>query len=173
MSAPLRSPQKRRQRGIYPTLAGVFICQLRAGVIIFRGACQKRRDGYTSHQLAATVTIRAIDATGHLRVVMDRTEILTRAEVQQVLAGLNRRAKRSRSAKQNRVIFRYCTPEGEITAEAILNGSLDNIAGICSEGRNVLGMMPHPDRCSDPLLGSADGAKIFQSMALSGVSATR
>lgn len=75
--------------------------------------------------------------------------------------------------KQNRVIFRYCTPEGEITAEANPNGSLDNIAGICSEGRNVLGMMPHPDRCSDPLLGSADGAKIFQSMALSGVSATR
>jgi phosphoribosylformylglycinamidine synthase len=71
------------------------------------------------------------------------------------------------------VIFRYCTPQGEITAEANPNGSLDNIAGISNEGRNVLGMMPHPDRCSDPLLGSADGAKIFQSMALSGVSAIR
>ena len=44
------------------------------------------------------------------------------------------------------------------------NGSLDNIAGICNEGSNVLGMMPHPDRCSESLLGSADGAKIFRSM---------
>jgi phosphoribosylformylglycinamidine synthase len=73
--------------------------------------------------------------------------------------------------KDNRVIFRYATPAGEITPEANPNGSLDNIAGICSEGRNVLGMMPHPDRCSESLLGSADGAKIFQSMALAGVSA--
>jgi phosphoribosylformylglycinamidine synthase len=75
--------------------------------------------------------------------------------------------------KDNRVIFRYCTPAGEITAEANPNGSIDNIAGICSDGRNVLGMMPHPDRCSEPLLGSADGAKIFQSMALAGVGAGR
>jgi phosphoribosylformylglycinamidine synthase subunit PurQ / glutaminase len=65
---------------------------------------------------------------------------------------------------QDRVAFRYCTPEGEITAEANPNGSLDNIAGILSEGRNVLGMMPHPDRSSEALLGSADGLKIFESL---------
>src|SRR5437868_8594487 len=65
---------------------------------------------------------------------------------------------------QNRVIFRYCTPQGEVTAAANPNGSLDNIAGICNEGRNVLGMMPHPDRSSEAMLGSADGLKIFQSM---------
>ncbi|HEY7404813.1 MAG TPA: phosphoribosylformylglycinamidine synthase subunit PurQ [Candidatus Angelobacter sp.] len=75
--------------------------------------------------------------------------------------------------RQNRIVFRYSTPDGRITAEANPNGSLDNIAGICSEGRNVLGMMPHPDRCSESLLGSADGAKIFRSMsmALAGVAA--
>jgi phosphoribosylformylglycinamidine synthase I len=67
--------------------------------------------------------------------------------------------------KQNRIVFRYCTPDGRITPEANPNGSLDNIAGICNEGRNVLGMMPHPDRSSEALLGSADGAKIFKSMA--------
>jgi phosphoribosylformylglycinamidine synthase len=67
--------------------------------------------------------------------------------------------------KQDRIVFRYATPQGEITAEANPNGSLDNIAGICSEGRNVLGMMPHPDRSAEALLGSADGAKIFRSMA--------
>jgi phosphoribosylformylglycinamidine synthase subunit PurQ / glutaminase len=68
--------------------------------------------------------------------------------------------------KQNRIVFRYSTADGKITADANPNGSLDNIAGICNEGRNVLGMMPHPDRSSDPLLGSSDGAKIFKSMAM-------
>ncbi len=67
--------------------------------------------------------------------------------------------------RQNRIVFRYATPQGEITAEANPNGSLDNIAGICSQSRNVLGMMPHPDRSSELLLGSADGARIFKSMA--------
>jgi phosphoribosylformylglycinamidine synthase subunit PurQ / glutaminase len=66
--------------------------------------------------------------------------------------------------RQNRIVFRYTTPEGSITAEANPNGSLDNIAGICNEAGNVLGMMPHPDRSSESLLGSADGAKIFCSM---------
>ncbi len=71
-----------------------------------------------------------------------------------------------------------CNAAGEITPQANPNGSLDNIAGICNEGRNVLGMMPHPDRSSELLLGSADGFPIFESMiaqlgiaALSGASA--
>jgi phosphoribosylformylglycinamidine synthase len=64
----------------------------------------------------------------------------------------------------DRVAFRYATPEGEITRQANPNGSLDNIAGILNEGRNVLGMMPHPDRSSEALLGSADGFKIFASL---------
>ncbi|MGC2161361.1 MAG: phosphoribosylformylglycinamidine synthase subunit PurQ [Silvibacterium sp.] len=65
---------------------------------------------------------------------------------------------------EDRIAFRYATPEGAITAEANPNGSLDNIAGILSEGRNVLGMMPHPDRSSEAMLGSADGWKIFASL---------
>jgi phosphoribosylformylglycinamidine synthase len=69
--------------------------------------------------------------------------------------------------KQDRIVFRYATPEGEITRNANPNGALDNIAGICNEGRNVLGMMPHPDRSSEALLGSADGLKIFQAMVSS------
>jgi phosphoribosylformylglycinamidine synthase I len=68
--------------------------------------------------------------------------------------------------RQNRIVFRYSTRDGNITPEANPNGSLDNIAGISNEGGNVLGMMPHPDRCSEALLGSSDGAKIFKSMAL-------
>jgi phosphoribosylformylglycinamidine synthase len=73
--------------------------------------------------------------------------------------------------RRNRVVFRYSAPDGSITQAANPNGSLDNIAGICSEGGNVLGMMPHPDRCSESLLGSADGAKIFKSMAIALVAA--
>jgi phosphoribosylformylglycinamidine synthase len=66
--------------------------------------------------------------------------------------------------REDRIAFRYATPEGEITPAANPNGSRDNIAGIISEGRNVLGMMPHPDRSSEALLGSADGWKIFASL---------
>jgi len=65
---------------------------------------------------------------------------------------------------EDRIAFRYSTPEGEITAEANPNGSLSNIAGVLSAKRNVLGMMPHPERSSEQLLGSADGWKIFSSM---------
>jgi phosphoribosylformylglycinamidine synthase len=65
---------------------------------------------------------------------------------------------------EDRIAFRYATPAGEITAEANPNGSLSNIAGILSEKRNVLGMMPHPDRSSELILGSQDGIKVFASM---------
>jgi len=65
---------------------------------------------------------------------------------------------------EDRVAFRYATPRGEITVAANPNGSLGNIAGILNETRNVLGMMPHPDRSSEALLGSTDGRTIFDSM---------
>jgi phosphoribosylformylglycinamidine synthase len=69
-----------------------------------------------------------------------------------------------RLESEDRIAFRYATPGGDITPEANPNGSLGNIAGILSENRNVLGMMPHPDRSSEDLLGSSDGWKIFASM---------
>jgi phosphoribosylformylglycinamidine synthase subunit PurQ / glutaminase len=65
---------------------------------------------------------------------------------------------------EDRIAFRYATPNGDVTAEANPNGSLSNIAGVLNVQRNVLGMMPHPDRSSEQLLGSADGWKIFASM---------
>jgi len=66
--------------------------------------------------------------------------------------------------REDRVVFRYVTAQGEITAEANPNGSLDNIAGICNEGRNVVGMMPHPERSSEAVMGGTDGFKVFQSL---------
>jgi phosphoribosylformylglycinamidine synthase subunit PurQ / glutaminase len=71
--------------------------------------------------------------------------------------------------RDDRVVFRYCDSSGEITGDANPNGSLDNIAGICSPGRNVLGMMPHPERASEPQLGCTDGVKIFESVVRAGV----
>jgi phosphoribosylformylglycinamidine synthase subunit PurQ / glutaminase len=65
---------------------------------------------------------------------------------------------------EDRIAFRYATPTGETTREANPNGSLGNIAGILNEKRNVLGMMPHPDRSSETLLGSSDGWQVFSSM---------
>lgn len=62
------------------------------------------------------------------------------------------------------VVFRYCTPEGEVTDAANPNGSLGNIAGICSRAGNVLGMMPHPERCAQAILGNEDGRVIFESL---------
>jgi phosphoribosylformylglycinamidine synthase I len=66
--------------------------------------------------------------------------------------------------RDRRIAFRYATAKGEITPEANPNGSIANIAGILNEGRNVLGMMPHPDRSSEQLLGSSDGLGVFASM---------
>lgn len=63
-----------------------------------------------------------------------------------------------------RVVFRYCTPEGEVTPEANPNGSLNNIAGIVNERGNVLGMMPHPERACEPLMGGEDGLLLWQSL---------
>lgn len=66
--------------------------------------------------------------------------------------------------EHDQIIFRYCNENGEITPESNPNGSLLNIAGICNEKRNVLGMMPHPERCAELLLGGADGALLFESL---------
>ena len=62
------------------------------------------------------------------------------------------------------VAFRYVESNGVVTEDANPNGSLNNIAGILNEGRNVLGMMPHPERCAEPLISSGDGLKVFQSL---------
>jgi phosphoribosylformylglycinamidine synthase I len=61
------------------------------------------------------------------------------------------------------VVFRYCTPEGKVSPDANFNGSERSIAGICNEKGNVVGMMPHPERASDPVLGNTDGLKILSS----------
>ncbi len=68
--------------------------------------------------------------------------------------------------RNDQIVFRYCSPEGDITPDSNPNGSLENIAGICNRERNVLGMMPHPERCTDQLLGSSDGRLVWESLLL-------
>jgi phosphoribosylformylglycinamidine synthase len=65
---------------------------------------------------------------------------------------------------EGRVIFRYCNKKGDPTPESNPNGSMNNIAGIANKGFNVLGMMPHPERASEKILGSVDGRVIFESV---------
>lgn len=67
------------------------------------------------------------------------------------------------------ILFRYCTEHGEISQGANPNGSLNNIAGICNRQGNVLGMMPHPERASDPMLGDTDGVRLFKGLFLAAV----
>ncbi len=64
----------------------------------------------------------------------------------------------------NQVLFRYCNEAGELTPESNPNGALDAIAGICNKGRNVFGMMPHPERASEQVLGNTNGRLIFESI---------
>jgi len=61
----------------------------------------------------------------------------------------------------DQVLFRYCNENGEVTDEANCNGSLENIAGVSNERKNVFGMMPHPERAADPMLGNTDGKLIL------------
>ena len=71
-----------------------------------------------------------------------------------------------RLRENGQIVFRYCSYSGETGPSSNFNGSADNIAGICNERRNVVGMMPHPERASDPLLGSTDGRRMLSSVEI-------
>ena len=65
---------------------------------------------------------------------------------------------------QDQVLFRYCDEFGNVNPESNPNGSMHNIAGVCNAERNVFGMMPHPERAADAILGNQDGVAIFESI---------
>jgi phosphoribosylformylglycinamidine synthase len=73
----------------------------------------------------------------------------------------------SRLEQRGQVVFRYCDSAGRVTNNANPNGSTHNIAGIVNARGNVLGMMPHPERCAEAELGGTDGLKLFRSVAKS------
>jgi phosphoribosylformylglycinamidine synthase len=67
----------------------------------------------------------------------------------------------------DQIVFRYCAPDGRLDPAANPNGSLDAIAGICNRERNVMGMMPHPERAAEAALGSTDGLVVLHSLVQS------
>ena len=69
-----------------------------------------------------------------------------------------------RLVDNDQIVFRYCDAEGNTPETANPNGSLDHIAGIANQAKNVMGMMPHPERCADPLWPEVDGQTIFNSL---------
>ena len=132
--------------------------------------------------LMRNATQRYICKQVHLRVETTDspfTHVLTRGEVLRMPVGHMEGnyfcdADTLAALKQeDRIVFRYGNEQGLTEAEHNLNGSLENIAGVLSEGRNVLGMMPHPDRSSEEMLGSADGLRLFRSMSESLAGAAR
>jgi len=109
----------------------------------------------------------------HLRVENSETRFTNRCSAGEVLAipvahgdgnYFTDPGTLQRLEENGQIVFRYCTPDGLITPEANPNGSMASIAGIINEQGNVLGMMPHPERASDPLLRHTDGQKLFQSI---------
>jgi len=124
-------------------------------------------------------SLRFICRTVHLRVETTDSPFTNSCEKGQVLAMPIAHGEGcyyaddetlDRLERENRVAFRYTTPAGELSDEANPNGSLRQIAGVLSEGRNVLGMMPHPERAADPAMGSTDGLVLFRSMVASLIS---
>lgn len=109
----------------------------------------------------------------HVRVERTCSPFTQACEVGQVLRlpiahGAGRyfadEAELTRLEENGQVLLRYCTGEGDLSAEANPNGSLNHIAGVCNAAGNVFGLMPHPERCCEAELGSTDGAFIYRSM---------
>jgi phosphoribosylformylglycinamidine synthase subunit PurQ / glutaminase len=72
--------------------------------------------------------------------------------------------------RNGQIVLRYCTPSGEFTPAANPNGSVSNIAGVCNRTGNVFGLMPHPERCAESILGGVDGLRLFSSLIAHGPS---
>ena len=109
----------------------------------------------------------------HLRVESQRTPFSTAMHRGQVVRmpishGEGRfyidQAAWRRLVDNDQIVFRYCNGSGELAREANPNGSLDHVAGVCNDRRNVLGLMPHPERAAEAILGSEDGRLMFASI---------
>ncbi|PKP22278.1 MAG: phosphoribosylformylglycinamidine synthase I, partial [Bacteroidetes bacterium HGW-Bacteroidetes-21] len=119
---------------------------------------------------------RFICRNSHIKVENNKTRLTTLTSKDQVLKipiahGEGRYYADDETIKglrlNNQILFRYCDEAGNVTREANPNGSLENIAGICNEKRNVFGMMPHPERCADDELNNTDGHLLMESIVKS------
>jgi phosphoribosylformylglycinamidine synthase len=120
-----------------------------------------------------TVHIKVENTTGPFTGLLRAGEILSMPVAHGDGSYFADRETLNRLESENRILFKYCDPAGTVTDEANPNGSVENIAGIVSPEGNVLGMMPHPERALESILGSTDGAKIFNSLIQSFTGVTR
>ncbi|TWR30413.1 phosphoribosylformylglycinamidine synthase subunit PurQ [Mucilaginibacter pallidiroseus] len=112
------------------------------------------RNIYLKAQTTNSLVTRSIDPQRALKIPLAHGEGNYFAEPD-VLKAIN---------DNDQVLFRYCDEAGNITTDANPNGSAENIAGVCNEGRNVFGFMPHPERAAEALVGNQDGLAIFESI---------
>ena len=112
------------------------------------------RNIYLKAQTVNSLVTRSIDPQRALKIPLAHGEGNYFAEPD-VLKAIN---------DNDQVLFRYCDEAGNITTDANPNGSAENIAGVCNEGRNVFGFMPHPERAAEALVGNQDGLAIFESI---------
>lgn len=127
--------------------------------------------------LAQNVSTKFICADVHLRVETENSFVTSKAAKGSVLkipiAHMEGRyvageETLERLEREDRILFRYCDADGSVTERANPNGSARNIAGVLSEGRNVAGMMPHPERACEAVLGGEDGLLVLRSMLAAG-----
>ncbi len=158
-----------------PIMREVIAFAKRGGPVLaicngFQIACEA---GLLPGALLRNAGLRFVSAPVHLRVENIATAFTTRYHLGEVITvpiahGDGRFTADAdvlaRIEGEGRVVFRYVNPAGEATAEANPNGSLRNIAGIINDAGNVLGMMPHPERAMEPILGSTGGVALFASM---------
>ena len=147
--------------GLVLGICNGFQVLLEAGLL--PGAMMRNRD----LQVPLRARRRARRADGHAvhraRARRPGAAAAHRARRRQLLR--RRRDARTSSSTRSRVVFRYCDARRRASTDAANpNGSIDNIAGICNEARNVFGLMPHPERACEPPLGSADGLVLFDSV---------
>ncbi|WP_448524202.1 phosphoribosylformylglycinamidine synthase I [Pseudothermotoga sp.] len=105
----------------------------------------------------------------YIKVVNNRTPFTCSLEDGQVLRmpiahGEGRYFVPKDQLKEDQIVFLYCDERGDVTEDSNPNGSCFNIAGVINEKGNVLGLMPHPERCCEEILGNTDGRKIFESL---------
>lgn len=136
----------------------------------FQVACEA---GMLPGALLRNASLRFVSRLAHLRVETGATRFTSEYTSGDVLRvpvahGQGRYTAGADTIREledtGRIVFRYCDADGQITDAANPNGSINNIAGIVSAAGNVLGMMPHPERAVDPLLGAPDGVALFRSL---------
>ena len=159
-----------------PIMAAVHDFAARGGHIL--GVCNGfqilTEAGLLPGALLRNASLRFLSMDCHLRVERTDTPFTSRWQKGEVFRAPMAHgdgnyfaddATLERLEQDGRVVFRYVTPGGEATEAANRNGARNNIAGIVSENRRILGMMPHPEDLVDPLMGGTDGLPLFESIA--------